>query len=249
VTLLGTWVDEARALLWCDSETYGAKGTAIEGQPAGHVLKLAVNRKAGVAAALAGNVAGTRRMRNAVEFVNSFDEFSDGIATYLKAERRELSGEFGEYADDLPGWTCVAAGWSRRCGRMVGMAWSSSQGRPIAERTFGYALPYVDGFYTLHPNEPADILSLAQSQMREVRKIMPSAGEGTLTIATVRRDDITVALFDIPSGRPLSALPENLADGVLSMRASAGDGPRCPSRDSQREPAAEPRSSAAGTSP
>jgi len=76
------------------------------------------------------------------------------------------------------------------------------------------------------------------------------AGQGTLTVATIRRDDVTVALFDIPSGRPLRAFPEkNLADGVLSMRASAGDGPRCPSRDSQREPAAEPRSSAAGTSP
>jgi hypothetical protein len=247
MTLIGAWIEQDHAFLWADTESYGANGTAVEGQPAGHILKLVHNRRAGVAAALAGTVAGCRRLKNAVDFVDSFDEFIDGISNYLRAERQHLIKDLDPA---LPAWVVIAAGWSRRFGRMVGVTWDSRTDFAAEQLMRGRAHPHVDSFYTLDPSDPAEVVSLAQAQMREVQRAVPMAGQGTLTVATIRRDDVTVALVDIPSGRPLRAFPEkNLADGVLSMRASAGDGPRCPSRDSQREPAAEPRSSAAGTSP
>ena len=162
----------------------------------------------------AGNGVGNKCIEEAVEFASSFEEFVPGLANLL-------NDQAGWAAN--PRWICISAGWSRRLGRVVGVLFEPPDFCPKYSAS-GFVRPYVREFEALFPAEASDVLPLAQSQMRTIRKSLPLAGDGFVTVAHLQRDQIaerygkseiisfliSVTAFDLPTGRRLAALPMHL---------------------------------------
>ena len=212
MTLIGAWVDQHSAFLWADTEFYLRSDAEpspheIPGMPLGHNRKLFLNELAGVAAVGAGDLGGNRHIKAAVDFADSFDALAVGLPAYLK---QAANWRFEAVAEH-PDWICIAAGWSRRLGRIL----SAKFDAPRCEAQYsavGFAQPYLSEFEGLFPSDPADILGLAQSQMRVIKDSHPLAGTGSLLVAQIRREGIAVTAFDLPSGRCLPGIPADLQE-------------------------------------
>jgi hypothetical protein len=233
MTIIGAWiVDQATAFIWADSEVYRDK-KVID-----HQLKLAINTASGVAGTHAGRTIASDALQNGVDFASSFDELLIGLPVLLRDVASTVGylpdvdntdpkyGPIIEIALEVPRWLTLAVGWSRRMSRMMGVTLQ-------AERSF-FAPKYFTGhvsspialdFASMHPKEPADIIGYAQAQARELRKSTGIDAMGTLTVAHVRRNGISVTPFDLQWGSQL-ALPNDLAG--KGCRVFAGEhNPAC----------------------
>lgn len=206
--IIGAWIEQNAAYVWADTEFYLSPHVEpgpgeTPGQPLGHHLKLFVNERAWFAATGTGTLTGNRLIKAAAEFATSFDEFISGLPNLLKDQAGWLAGS--------PPWTCIAAGWSRRIGRILGVLFEAPHFRPQYSAQ-GFARPYRREFEALYPGDAADVLSLAQAQMRLIQKSHPLAGAGSLIVAKVKRDEISLNAFDLSTGQRLSTLPDNLEE-------------------------------------
>ena len=204
MTLIGVWADQDRAMCWADTEGHlRDKFTRRIVASTGHHMKLAFNERAIVAAAGAGDAGGNRRIAEAVDFAQSFDEFCFGLPRLWNdcaVDRIDAHCEW-------PDWICVAAGFSQRLRCMVGAMFSAAD-KFVVKIGKSFMMPHVTmGSDLINLVGPADLVPVAQKQMNVLQHSNPLAGGGTLTIAEIRRGSVSTAAFDIPSGAPLAALP------------------------------------------
>ena len=162
------------AYVWADTEFYLSPHVEpgpgeTPGQPLGHHLKLFVNERAGFAAAGAGTLVGNRLIKAAAEFATSFDEFISGLPNLLKDQAGWLAGS--------PPWTCIAAGWSRRIGRILGVLFEAPHFRPQYSAQ-GFARPYRREFEALYPGDAADVPASCASADAPHSKKPPASGRG-----------------------------------------------------------------------
>jgi hypothetical protein len=196
MTILGMHLSPGgrSALMWCDTEYYQDEVAA------GHVQKMAINVLLGVVIVGAGsaytNKIAAERLQQAFNLEDLLSE--------LSAELRHYRGS------DYPsrhktGATLAIAGWSHKHGRIVGFVMSGSTDYSPAPAS-SFSLPVITDFSSLHPENVEDVVGTAHAQMREVRKIYPSAGAGMLTVAEIGPDAITVRpLYDLGRGEFLRA--------------------------------------------
>ena len=216
MTLIGAWsVNPETAFIWADTEHYRNQ------EPAGHGIKLAINQQSGVVGAHTGDTFGAAAIASAVRFAGSFDELLIGLPVMARRAAAETL-ELPRFADSVALWLFIAVGWSRKLSRLVGVTLEAKTGFVPNYFTRCVARPYVFGLESLHPNEPADIIGFAQDQMRWVQKKLPAAGEGTVTIARVRRGDISVTPFDLPTCTQLSTIPRHLAGELMGSDPADG---------------------------
>jgi hypothetical protein len=209
VTLMGAWLSGGeRAFAWADSETADRDtGVTIE-----YAEKLIVNRHSKVVGMHAGDRGGAAVLSSAIACGASFDEMLIGLPAMVRDkvdDRREVG-----MLESVKWWVFGIVGWSQRFRMMmVAQLEAHDEFTPRLIPT-GFAVPHLDEFRSLHPGEPADIVGLAQGQMRNLKNDFPRlSGDGWVDIADIRRDVITVARFDLASGRQ-----EGLASFAEGMR-------------------------------
>jgi hypothetical protein len=173
------------ALMWCDTEYY------LDEVPAGHIQKMAVNVLLNAVIVGAGtaytNEIAAQHLRHAVNFDDLLRDLSDELRYRVNqdAARKKI------------GATLAVAAWSHRFGRMVGFVLDSKMDFRWQPAT-SFSFPVITDFASLHPENVGDVVATAQAQMREVRKIIPSAGAGMLTVAEILPDMITLRpLYDL----------------------------------------------------
>ena len=109
MTLIGVWSkDPDTAFAWADTESFWREDGGRFGLSLGHVLKLAINQQANIAAIGAGDAGGNRRIAEAVAIADSLDDLTIGLPVYLRGEARDRLDSVGEWPD----WICIAAGWN-----------------------------------------------------------------------------------------------------------------------------------------
>lgn len=175
MTMIGAICSADRAFLWADTEIY------LDDQPCGHRAKIAVNEKARTVACAAGDTLLLDVLFEAVERVVDHDELITALPGF--AARNWWRPRRIKYTT---GPRVLAVGWSRQLGRLAGHEFLADDFRPRVFRAA--ATPYVPEIEGIYPGEPADLLGLAQAQMREVQKVMPLAGGGKVTLAEISRD-------------------------------------------------------------
>lgn len=190
MTIVGAICSADRAFLWADTEMYR------DDQPCGHRTKIAVSEEGRVVACAAGDELLLDVLFDAIGRVVDYDELITALPGF--AARNWWRSRRIEYTT---GPRVLAVGWSRRLGRLAGYEFLADDFRPRGFRAA--ATPYVPEIEGIYPGEPADLLGLAQAQMREVQKVMPSAGGGTLMVADVRPRSITLHDFDFDATRLL----------------------------------------------
>jgi hypothetical protein len=94
----------------------------------------------------------------------------------------------------------LAAGWSRRLGRLVAYQFLAADEYAIPRPVCAVSVPYVSEVESLDPTEPADLVGLAQAQFQKI----PEAVGGTLMVAEIRPRSITLHnVFDFGTCRML----------------------------------------------
>jgi hypothetical protein len=169
MTVLGFHVTNARqAVAWADTELY------CDGEPRGETAKLAVNALLGVMAAGTGNLTMIRAGANVVHTAASLGEILERLPGALRSDCPvppltgaaffiiAHSGRLGS----LVGWVCAA---ERDFIPMFTRAWCSPQ---IDEQQL-----IVTDVYTA--------LSVATAQLSTLRRTVPAARGGALTIAAL----------------------------------------------------------------
>ena len=195
MTLIGIWAESDRAFAWADSECYDAAGV-----PSRHLQKIAVNDHACAAVVAMGCKLMSDIAAEAMAATVVFDLFIVDLPRFARRDWYPI--------DAVPRAGALAVGWSRELRRMVGFCFDSRENfRP--KRVFtAEGFPYISGIEALHPTEPGDILGFAQGQMREIQKLYPAAGTGIVTVAEIRRRNVTVISFDLVTGRASQSLPD-----------------------------------------
>jgi hypothetical protein len=191
VTILGAHLCAPdRALIWADTQIFR------DGEPAGHVCKMAINPLAIIAGVGAGRTVIARAADRAVTAATSFDELIEILPGVLRLACSEYSTE---YAQAQPRCTYLTVGFSHRFGRLAGFVFEEADYEPSLVSSF--ALPNVGGLASLHPAAPEDITGLAQQQIGELQRGLPGATGGALVIAVVTPHEITTrASFDLRTG-------------------------------------------------
>lgn len=196
MTLIGIWIERDHAFAWADSESYDDK------KPAGHVLKLAVNERMMVAGVASGQIFTMSAIKQAVAQAANFDELVDRLPTHLRMHRN-----FWEATKGI--WTCATVGWSRRFGRLIG-AFFRTQSNYEATFVTSFSMPYVRGLKDLYPGDASDVFSFARTQMTEVQREVPLAGDGLVTVARISRSAIETVHFDLATGRRHAGMPDGV---------------------------------------
>lgn len=181
MTLIGAWLTEpGRAFVWCDDECY-----RLNGAPAGHIQKMAVNHEAEAVVVSMGDNLMIDIVAEVVPRYIIFDLLVDALAAWARQHwyptKRGVESALA-----------LAVGYSHRCGRFVGYElpyFDKFQPRLITTMA---AWPYCTEAENLFPREPADLLGVAQRQMLEIQKILPQAGISNLIVAKMRRGMIGV---------------------------------------------------------
>jgi hypothetical protein len=195
MTILGMHLSPGgrSALIWCDSEFYRDEVAA------GHTQKMAINVLLGVVIVGAGNGLTNKIAAECLQKAFNLDDFLSDLTEELRYYRKSHPARSNTDA------TLAIAGWSHSFGRITGFVLCPSKDfTPIPASTFTY--PVITDFASLHPENVGDVVGTAHAQMREVRKIIPSAGAGMLTVAEIWPDSITVRpLYDLGRGEFLRA--------------------------------------------
>jgi hypothetical protein len=190
MTLIGIWLTGPdRGFAWADTECYDAnRGFA----PSRNVQKMAVNEQARAAVVANGCILMLDIAAEAMAATDVFDLFVDDLPRLARRDWRPI--------DAVPRATALAVGYSHALRRMVGFCFDSRESFRPKRVITAEASPYVAGIEALHPTAPADILPFAQSQLREIRKLYPAAGGGSVTIAEVSSDSVGLQSFDLQTG-------------------------------------------------
>ena len=182
-----------RAFAWADTECYAA------GVPSRYLQKIAVNDQARAAVVAMGCKLMIDIAAEAMAITEIFDLF---VVDLPRLARRDWYP-----IDACPFAVALAVGYSHALRRMVGFCFDSRENFKPKRVLTAEAFPYVSEIETLHPTEPAEILGFAQGQMREIQKLYPLAGAGSVTIAEICRHNVAVASFDLVTGRASRSLP------------------------------------------
>jgi len=213
MTLIGIWLSGPdRAFAWSDSECYDANRGFV---PSGHVQKIAVNHHACAAVVVMGCTLMLDIAARAMAATVVFDLF---IVDLQRLARRDWYP-----SDGCPRAGALAIGYSNVLRRMVGFSFDSREAFNPKPVITAQAFPYVSELEALHPTDGADILSFAQGQMREIQKLYPGAGAGSVTVACATRSTIGVESFDLETGRRSSGLPSLPAMGATPSDISGPD--------------------------
>jgi hypothetical protein len=184
VTIIGVHISAERALLWCDSEIYQ------NGKPIGHFPKMAVSNLAHAVVVGAGTTWTNILSAEVLTEAASLDQIVSGLANiHQKTTCRDA--------------TILVAGWSHQFSHLVSFVFRGSRlYEPFMTNAF--ELPGIGDHVT--PEGADDIVPIAQRQMIEIRRDIPDAGAGQLTVAQITRDAITIRpLYDLGRGEFLRA--------------------------------------------
>jgi hypothetical protein len=192
-------IDLRRALVWCDSEVYR------EGEPSGEACKIAVNAFANIVGTGTGSLLMLAEAAATIQGSATVDDAVVRLPGALRAVHRAAAPSVAARAM-MALAAFVVVGRSPRFGRVVGWVLP-------AERDFLPALisawccPAVDAANVLDEH---GALAAAQAQLAELRRSLPNATGGTLMVATIDGDRITVGrAFDLATGlRPSRRLAE-----------------------------------------
>jgi hypothetical protein len=186
MTLIGAWFDgRDRGYVWADSECY------FDGQPDGHVQKLFVNKETGVA----GCGTGTVSMMDSLKMVLvetepvPFDRVVRRLCSHLRQEHAAAHNlRLNKIAEAMEGWKFIVAGWSERLFRIAVLHADANYEPQFAERVA--ASPYISELKDFSPSATGDFLPIARAQMHCIKRQIPGAGAGTLTVARLFRGGV-----------------------------------------------------------
>ena len=223
MTLLGIWLCGPNlGYAWSDSLIY------LSGRPCGHANKMAVNGTANIVAVLAGPTDLMEPVTREVQQALSLDDLLASLPTAMRDVRPpELSRAAGTNAGHA-----LAIGWSHRFNRLVGYQFDSwDDFTPMMANQL--TVPYVHDFEHFYPEieTPDAIIQYALRQMVEMKKTLPRAGAGVLTVAKIQPDGVSVrTLYDFGTGQPLSR-PKNFYD-VAGEESDSPDSDTLPGENS-----------------
>ena len=202
MTIMGMHCRADRAMAWVDSETFQ------NGCPAGFIEKLAVNHRARIIGIGAGRAMIAAAADDAALKAGSLDALIVDLPSVLRRAVVDVS----THSQSAPRCTYSLVGWSRRFGRLV--CHRFDEPAYAAELVSTITLPHLDEVLAMGPEQPEDIIGVAQQQLAELRRRLPEATGGTLSIALMTRDQITVRKLDIltlntprPDGDVLRTMP------------------------------------------
>ncbi|MEI9987146.1 MAG: hypothetical protein WDN69_30755 [Aliidongia sp.] len=158
--------DQRTAFAWSDSETY------LDGEPSGHVSKMAVNPLTGVVGVGAGihvaliEAAGTMRLATGLDQVAALLPFT--LCRVMEPKYWEARGLAALSADE--GGSYGVVGWSAKFGRIVGYRFRTAT-RFAPELVHSFGSPHVAQILGLvsYAMEPADLVDAAIAQLEVVR--------------------------------------------------------------------------------
>ena len=220
MTIIGTWVEHDRALVWADSEDFQRdRETGRIMRSTGHQLKLAINERTRVAAVGAGDIGGNRCIAAAVAGAHSFDGMFLQLPGLLRSEARDRMDAYLPWPD----WVAVAVGYSARCRRLMAAIFDAKLKFAPTYIATSFTLPHVAQSDLLSITGPLDVLPIAQKQERAFEREFEHAGGGTLTVADVRRHSVTVSAFDLAGGYSLPGIPDDLKPMAAPPQEFAGE--------------------------
>ena len=171
MTILGVHAcSAARGVVWADSELY------YRGLPTGGCDKISVNRYLGLVGVGSGRDAALRTVDSYVSAAVSLDLLLERLPAVLRRADWKFPGGERMNAD------YAVCGFDRRVRRVVAYAFSSADN--FEQRAVrGFCLPDVRG--APYAETADDVISAAQDQIAVLRRQLPSAVGGVLTMAVV----------------------------------------------------------------